>query len=205
MADDDPLGEFRLWLLEHRAEIDLTNHIAITKRRSAEGERTSVGIDHLVSCPLQGREGWRITTKRTYLPPGHFHSSVAYTLKTAADHGRGRTIYCMDRGFEDEVVAALSYHLDERHRWPPFVTAIGFRTDFPDNAMLRRRTLEAAFLLKQYVHAIAAVTGRDRDVYADVPPNSVTRYAEELGFQKAARLKGLRPSGTLMRQARLGD
>ena len=125
--------------------------------------------------------------------------------QTTAEHGRGRTIYGMDHGLEDEVVAALSYHLDERRSWPLFITAIGFRIDFPENVVLRRRTIEAAFLLKQYAHAIAALTGRGSDVHVEVPPTAGTRYAEELGFVKAARLKGLRSSGTHMRQPALGD
>lgn len=204
MPDDDSLAPLARWLIDHRMAIDIEGKIAITKRASTEGERTIVTIDHLVSCSLSGRGGWRVRTKRTYLPPGHFHSSAAHTLKSA-DHGRGRTIYCMDRGFDDEVVAALSYHLDKRRVWPLFITAIGFRIDFPNNAVLRWRTLEAAFLLKQYAHAIAALTGRGGDVHAEVPPNSVTRYAEELGFQNAARPKGLRSSGTHMRQAPLSD
>ena len=204
MADDDPLAPLAHWLIDHRTAIDIEGKIAITKTARAEGERSIVAVDHLVSCQLPGRGGWRVTTKTTYLPRGHFHSSAAHTLKTTADHGRGRTIYCMDLGFDDEVVAALSYHIDKRRAWPIFITAIGFRIDFPENVVLRRRTLEAAFLLKQYAHAIAALTGRGGYVHAEVPPNSVTRYAEELGFQNASRPKGLRSSGTHMRQAPLG-
>jgi hypothetical protein len=203
MADDDVLAPLARWLIDRRSAIDIEGKIAITKKASPEGELTIIMIDHLVSCQLPGRDGWRVTTKRTYLPPRHFHSSAAHTLKSA-DHDRGRTIYCMDHGFNDEVVAALSYHLDKRGSWPLFITAIGFRIDFPDNAVLRQRTLEAAFLLKQYAHAIAALTERGGDVHAEVPPNSVTRYAEELGFRNAKRPKGLRSSGTHLRQAPLG-
>lgn len=205
MPDEESLDYLANWLILQRATIDIDGQIAITKRTTAEGERTIVAIDHLLSCPLPGRPGWRVTTKPTYLPTRHFHSTAAHTLKTSAEHGRGRTIYCMDHGLDDEVVAALSYHLDERRSWPLFITAIGFRVDFPENAVLRRRTVEAAFLLKQYAHAIAALTGRGDDVHAEVPPNAVVRYAQELGFVKAARLKGLRSSGTHMRQPPLAD
>ena len=196
---DEALDRVARWLIDQQATLDIAGQISATETATAEGDRTRVSIDHLLSCPLPGRLGWRVTTKKTYLPTPHFHSSAAHILKTA-DHGRGRTIYCMDRGFRDEVVAALSYHLDERPSWPLFVTAIGFRIDFPENLELRRRTLEAAFLLKQYAHAIARITGRGDDVHAEVPPHGETRYAVELGFRKARRLKGLRASGTHMRQ-----
>lgn len=193
------------WLIDQRKAIDIERKIAIAKGTRSAGELTIVTIDHRVSCSLPGRSGWHVITKRTFLPASHFHSAALQKLNTAADHGRGRTIYCLDCGFDDEVVAALSYHIDDHRSWPLFITAIGFRIDFPANAVLRRRTLEAAFLLKQYVHAIAALTGRRQDVHADVPPNAVTRYAEELGFRKAPRLKRLRASSTLMRQQPLGD
>lgn len=206
MADDEPLDELARWLIQQRGAIDIEGQVRVTKKDTAEGERTIVVIDHLVSCPLPGREGWRVTTKNTFVPKRHFHSTAAEKIKTAAGHGRGRAIYCMARGFRsDEVVAALSYHLDERAWCPLFITAIGFRVDFPSDPELRRRTLEAAFLLKQYAHAIAELTGRGPSVHAEVPPYAVTDYAEELGFQKAGRIKRLRISGTHMRQPPLGD
>lgn len=167
MADDEPLDELARWLVDQRAEIDIEGHISLTKKDTAEGKRTVVAIDHLVSCPLPGRAGWRVRTKRTYLPPTHFHSSAAHPLKTA-DHNRGRTIYCMDRGLDGEVVAGLSYHLDERRSWPLFVTAIGFRIDFPDNAVLRRRTLR----LRSCLSSTRTPSGRFRDAAPTSTPKS---------------------------------
>src|SRR5437763_16566453 len=102
MPGEEPLNDLARWLVRDRATIDIEGQITITKRASAEGERTIVAIDHLLSCPLPGRSGWRITTKKTYLPPRHFHSAAAHTLKTTAEHGRGRAIYGMDHGLEDE-------------------------------------------------------------------------------------------------------
>lgn len=145
-----------------------------------------------------------MTTKRTFLPRAHFSSFAAHQLKTAA-HERGRTIYCHDRSRDDEVVAGIRYHIDDRAKWPVFILAIAFRIDFKGDAELRRRTIAGGFLLKQYVHAISDAIGRGGYVHAEVPPGETLIYANELGFRKAPRIKGLRASGTHLRQPPLGQ
>jgi hypothetical protein len=204
MAQDDDRTSLARWLSKQRTTIDIPGHVTVREAMRARGARTIVAIDHLLSCPLEGHEGWRITTKRTFLPRGHFSSYAAHSLKTA-DHGRGRTIYCQDHVVDDEVVAGISYHIDERSTWPVFVTAIGFRIDFKGDVELRRRTVAGAYLLKQYVHAISDAAGRGPYVHIEVPSNDSERHARELGFHKAHKLKGLRTSGTHMRQRALGQ
>lgn len=199
MDDDDPLDLLARWLTEERATIDIPGHVTVRETRGPHGARTTVTIDHLLSCPLKAHDGWRITTKRTFLPRAHFSSQAAHFLKTA-DQGRGRTIYCQDHLLDDEVVAGITYHIDERAKWPVFITTIAFRIDFAGNVELRRRTVAGAFLLKQYVHAISEAVGRGGYVHIEVPPHDSDLYARELGFRKAPRLKGLRSSGTHMRQ-----
>jgi len=203
MGDDDPLVSLARWLTDQRAVIDIAGHVTVRETTRALGDRTIVEIDHLLSCPLVGYEGWRIRTQRTFLPRGHFSSHAAHSLKTA-DHGRGRTIYCQDHVLDDEVVAGISYHVDERASWPVFITAIGFRVDFKGHVELRRRTVAGAFVLKQYVHAISDALGRGGYVDIEVPSNDEA-YARELGFRNAPKLKGLRTSGRHMRQPALGQ
>jgi len=175
--------------------------VAVKTIERGEGDRTKVAIDHLLSCPLSGYNGWRVTTKQTFLPLGQFSSHASFCLKTA-DHVRGRTIYCKDRALDDEVVAAMSYHIDERSSWPVFVMTIGFHRDGKRDAEMRKRTIVGAFVIKQYVHAISDLIGRGGLVHIDVPPDGEI-YARELGFRNAPRIKGLRVAGTHMQQPSL--
>jgi hypothetical protein len=200
--DDDSLDVFARWLSRQRKAI--ARQVTVRTTGGAYGERTKVTIDHRLSCDLPDHGGWRITTKRTFLPRSHFSSHSAYLLKTA-DHGRGRTIYCQDQLLDYEVVAGIRYHVHDLSDWPVFIITIGFRTDFKGNVELRRRTVAGAFLLKQYVHAISDATGRGGYVDIEVPSQDTVAYAHELGFRKAPKLTGLRPSGTHMRQAPLGQ
>jgi hypothetical protein len=176
----------------------------VRETTGVRGPRTTVAIDHLLSCPLKAHDGWRITTKRTFLPRAQFSSPAAHFLKTA-DHTRGRTIYCQDHRLDDEVVAGITFHIDERASWPVFITSIAFRIDFKGDPELRCRTVAGAFLLKQYVHSISEAIGRGGFVHIEVPPDDSDLYAHELGFRRAPRLKGLRSSGTHMRQPPLGQ
>lgn len=204
MDDDDSLDLLVRWLTDQQATIDIPGHVTVRETTGALGARTTVAIDHLLSCPVKAYDGWRITTKRTFLPRAQFSSHAAHSLKTA-DHGRGRTIYCHDHVLDDQVVAGITYHIDEHASWPVFITTIGFRIDFKGNVELRRRTVAGAFLLKQYVHAVSDAIGRGGYVHIEVPPDESERYARELGFGRAPRLKGLRSSGTHMRQPPLGQ
>jgi hypothetical protein len=198
MAGDDPLEPLAAWLTGERAAIDIAGQVTVRQIERGEGDRTSIAIDHLLPCPLRGFTGWRITTKKTFLPRAHFSSYATHCLKTA-DHERGRAIYCMDRVLDNEVVAGIRYHVDERPSWPVFVIGIAYRSDFRGDIELRRRTVTGAFVVKQYVHAIADALGRGSFIDSDVATGS-EEDARELGFRKAPRLKGLRVAGTHMRQ-----
>jgi hypothetical protein len=199
---DDSLEVFGRWLRGQRSAI--ARQVTVRKTGTAYGERTKVAIDHRLTCDLPGHGGWRVTTKRTFLPRSHFSSHAAYLLKTA-DHGRGRTIYCQDELLDYEVVCGIRYHIHDRADWPVFIIAIAFRTDFKGDVELRRRTVAGALLLKQYAHAISEAAGRGGYVDIEVPSHDAVQYARELGFRRAPKLTGLRPSGTHMRQAPLGQ
>jgi hypothetical protein len=198
MSENDSLERLSKWLTDNWERIDIPSQVTIRETSTARGGQTRVSIDHRLDGLTPAHPGWRISTKRTDLPGTHFSSLATHYLKSA-DHQRGRTIYCHDisRG---EVIAALSYHIDEHPSWPVFITMIGLRTDFAIDRDLRNRTLGAALLLKQYVHAISQGLGRGPDVHIEIPGHDTDRYATELGFQKARKISGLRVSGTHMRQ-----
>jgi hypothetical protein len=198
MGENDSLERLSRWLIENRESIDIPSQITIRESSTARGARTHVAIDHRLAGPFLAHRGWRVSTKRTDLPSVHFSSLATHYLKTA-DHPRGRTIYCHDNA-RGEVIAALSYHVDEHASWPVFITMIGLRTDFKVDLDLRNRTIGAAFLLTQYVHAISDALGRGGDVHIEIPRHDTDSYAAELGFRKAVKISGLRVSGTHMRQ-----
>ncbi len=198
MDDDDALDRLARWLIDQWATIDIPGHVTVRKATGAYGMRTTVAIDHLLSGPLEAHDGWRISTKPTFLPREHFSSQARHFLKTA-EPGRGRAIYCHDWS-SLEVVAGLSYHVDDKSGFPVLITTIAFRTDIAGNAYLRHRTLAGAFILKQYVHAVSEKIGRGGHVDLDLPTRNHEPYARELGFRKAPRVRGLRPGGLHLRQ-----
>jgi hypothetical protein len=202
--DDDPLELLAGWLVGQQALLDIPGHVTVREAAGPGGLRTAVSIDHRVVCPVPGFDGWRVTTRQTFVPRAHFSSTAANKLKTA-DHGRGRAIFCFDRRLEDELVAGIAYHIDERPSLPVFVTAIALRADAREDAELARHTLAGALLLKQYVHAVARAVGRGDHVHIELPSRDVEYHARRFGFRRAPRIEGLRVSGVLRRQAALGQ
>ncbi len=200
MGENDSLEQLSTWLTENWQQIKIPAQVTVRAKTRAYGERTTVKIDHRLSCPLQGYDGWRIGTKKTFLPLAQFNSWARQKVNTAASHGTGRTIYCYDDGLDDQVVAALSYHIHDRADWPLFITAIAFRIDFKEDRGLRARTVAGAFLLKQYAHALGELIGRGPAVHMDMAVDNLEGYAVELGFRRAPALKGLRVAGTHMLQ-----
>jgi len=202
MAADDQLAALRRWLAEERTRARIASQVTIRSRSTAVGERTGVAIDHLLVCELPRHGGWRITTKRTFLPEAHFSSWARHDLRTA-NHERGRVIYRMDRSRDDEVIAGIRYHVDDRAGWPLFLRIIGLRIDLDGSAELRRRTIAGAYVAKQYVHALASALGRPAALHVDLSPRQGEAAAAELGLSRARKIRGLRVGGVHMSQAPL--
>lgn len=198
MNEGDALEILSRWLCHEDVAERIAAQVKVRTQPSAYGARTKVEIDHQLACPLDLHEGWRVTTKRTYLPSAHFSSQARHYLKTAEDE-RGRTIYCHELGAA-QVVAALSYHIDDRPTIPVLLTAIGLRIDTDENAYLAQRTLVGALVLKQYVHAIADQIDRGGYVDLDLSNRQEEPVVRRLGFRPAPRLKGFRPGGLHLRQ-----
>jgi hypothetical protein len=203
MDEEEPLDVLARWLIQERAALDISAQVIVHETGSAHGTRTVVEIDHRLSCPLEAHEGWRVSTKPTFLFREHFSSQARHYLKTA-EPGRGRTIYCHEPSV-GEVVAALSYHVDDNERMPVLLTTIGLRIDTDMNAFLGYRTLAGALVLKQYVHAVAEKIGRGGYVNFDLANPAHEALARKLGFRPAPKIKGFRTGGLHLRQPAAGD
>lgn len=128
----------------------------------------------------------------------HFSSWAVAHIKTA-ERSRGRAIYCHDP-LVQEVVAAVGYHIDENRTLPLLITTLAFRIDTQENAFLRYRTLAGALVLKHHLHAIAEKIGRGGCVDIDLTDRERLALAQELGFRRAPKVKGFRPSSLHLRQ-----
>jgi hypothetical protein len=109
------------------------------------------------------------------------------------DDGRGRVLYCTPAPGADgpPVWAALSFHLpkprarQQRSGKEPLnlqVMDVGVRVERD----LWPASVCCAFMLKQYVHALAFKLGRDTDVVATVPNATVADF-ELLGFRQGPK------------------
>lgn len=184
------LEQLGRWLVGAHDRVARQVHVRQTKR--ATGTQTIVSIDHRLSCDLEAHTGWHVQTRRTHLPRAHFSSWAIAHIKTA-ERTRGRAIYCHDL-LVQEVVAAVSYHIDRNPAMPLLITTLAFRTNAQENAFLRYRTLAGALVLKHHLHAIAAKIGRGGSVDIDLADRERLPHAQELGFRRAPRVKGYRPS-----------
>jgi len=184
------------WLSDARERI--FRQVNVQENERASSKETVVTIDHRLSCDLDAHAGWHVRTRPTVLPRAHFSSQTRAYVKNA-ERSRGRAIYCHDP-IGQEVVAAVSYHIDEDSHMPVLITTIGFRTDTGNNAFLRYRTLAGALVLKHHVHAVAEKIGRGGYVDMDLADSAQFELARELGFQRAPRVKGFRPGNLHLRQ-----
>lgn len=197
------LKELARWLTDARDRV--VRQVNVRENERASGTETIVRIDHRLSCDLEAHAGWHIRTTQTFLPGAHFSSQARTYVKTAA-RSRGRAIYCYGL-VDEEVIAAVSYHVDEDSHMPVLITTLGLRTDIGGNDFLRYRTVAGALVLKHHVHAVADKIGRGGYVDLDLADKDPAHLelARELGFQRAPKVKGFRPGGVHLRQAAPGQ
>jgi hypothetical protein len=193
---EDPLDQLAEWLSASSTARAIARQVHVRTRSS----QTTVAIDHILSCPLPEHDGWRISNSATYLPKTQFGSQARFRLNSAKD---GRTICAHDRGAA-EVTAALSYHVDTRVRMPVLITAFGLRTDAAESAWETYRTLAAALVAKQYVHALAAKIGRGGHVDLDLGDRKLEPLMKRMGFRRAPNISGFTAAGIHMRQPAAG-
>jgi hypothetical protein len=190
------LSRLARWLADAWKRI--LNQVNVIEQGRRSGKTTLVAVDHRLSCDLEMHAGWHIQTKPTFLPRDHFSSQARAYVKNA-ERARGRAMYCHDL-IEQEVVAVMSYHIDEDARMPILITTLGFRIDIAGNAFLRYRTMAGALVLKHHAHAVAEKIGRGGFVDMDLADKAQFGLARELGFQPAPQVKGFRPGNLHLRQ-----
>jgi hypothetical protein len=193
------LERLRRWTADTR-RVDIAAAVNVEVRDTAHGERNRVRIDHRLPAPGDSAEWrFRVTTHRQMLPSAHFDPAVRRKVHEAAQE-RGRRIFAIERTSQ-EVVAVLSYHLDENQSRPLLITALGTRCDAEGPRELFAVSLALAWLLKQYAHAIAEQTGRGAHVDMDASTKPrVVQTLRMLGFRNAPRVPGFVPSGRHLRQ-----
>lgn len=179
---------------------EIATAVNLDHRERGVGEKNHVAIDHRVPEPGRGSDWrFRITTSPQMLPGAHFDRAVRAKVNQASRE-RGRRIYAIERDTQ-QVLAVLSYHLDDDPRRPLLITALGTRCDADGAPELFAASLALVWLLKQYTHAIAEKTGRGTHVDMDASTKpEVLGTLTALGFRNAPHVKGFAPSGQHLRQ-----
>jgi hypothetical protein len=186
------------WLRSAAFRRQLRAQVHVHSVGQATGTRTQVRIDHRIpGGPDDAREGWRIFTGANVTLPGVDFPAKARSKISEASAERGRRIYVEDLE-SSEVAAAAAYHLDEDGKMPLLMTALALRGHTGTVRAARSRT--AAHILTEHLHEISRQTGGEGYVDADVGDKAMLQELTDLGFYRAKRVKGFRPSATHMRK-----
>lgn len=177
---------------------DIHDNVRVSESVAHGSRQTRVTVHHRIPSPSSGRRArWLITTTSQLLAPGLFAPRIAEAIRRASDV-RGRALYCVDLVWR-EVLAALTYHLDDDRARPVLITALALRTDGDDT--LYRESLAATLVLKAYLHALGSKLGRGAEIVFEVPPGpQVAVYERALGFRKARTPKGYRSTDVYLSQ-----
>jgi hypothetical protein len=152
---------------------------------------TSITIEDTIPRPPFRRRGrgWRITTsshflRRDQFPNGTARRGVAYNDQKS----RGRTLYCVsatERGSHarGQVMAALSWHVDERAHAPILITNLVLRGDSVD---ARSLSLAAAAWMLAYLLEVAARTGRPDEIGVEIDTQPNADDFRAIGFRAAS-------------------
>jgi hypothetical protein len=175
----------------------------VTHEVVADGKNAMV-VDHLIpEGPRGDQVAFRVTTRHRELPSNHFPDRHVRQEVSEASLERGRAIYCIRRDI-DEVVAAISYHLEDQG--PLSIRAMALRQD-ADRPDIWAESRWALVVCKAYLHVFAEKKmRRTADLLYDADTKAKIAEAQDfLGFRRAARQPGLRPSGrALLVQPKLG-
>ena len=152
---------------------------------------TSITIEGTIPrAPFRRRgRGWRITTNSHFLRRDHFPNETARRGVAYNDQkARGRTLYCVsaaEHGSEarGQVVAALSWHVDERTQAPILITNLAVRGDDAD---ARALSLAAAAWMLAYLLEVAARTGRPAEIGVEIDTQPNADDFRAIGFRSAS-------------------
>jgi hypothetical protein len=157
---------------------------------SASTTKVSVSHQHLI--PDISRI--IVTTRRQHLSRHEFDSSIAERINsrdTQPGEDDGRILYCVDL-VNDQLMAALMYHVHGGRSYPLLITAIAVRSDGDED--FRTVSTACALILKAYLHALSAKVRRGATIGYDSRTSAETALAlNSLGFRRS------RPAGFPLR------
>lgn len=168
----------------------------VTVNVAADG-KTWVSVSHRLP-PLPFRVAkpsrWRVTNEFNIVLSGQFADDEARAVVDSDGlKERGRALYLVDL-MRDEVVAALSFHVDSDNTLPIKIRAVLVRTDGDE----RWRAFSQAWLswLFPYVHEVARQSGRPGFLSAEVVAGSASQDRfKTLGFHENDPPPGYTPRG----------
>ena len=184
--------------LEHFKD-ELGRHIHVDRRDRAVGEETLVRIDHRFPDIRTGffgkREHWQVSTTppKVRLQP-KLYGRGASELNRVGKQGRGRALYCYDLTRNTLLLAGVAYHVDREARVPVQITALALARRDNDEW---RDNLFGVWLVKQYLHALGGLLGRDTCVICEANVMASPAELSLLGFRPAGHIDGVRPSSKL--------
>lgn len=164
-------------------------------RVSWEDGKTEVEIDDVMPrLPFRGREaGWRATTKPLLLRSDHFPETTARRgIHFNDGKDRGRTLYLShipprrerrEDSYRGQLVAALSWHVDDDPAAPLIVTNLAIRGDTAAHTDLSRA---GAGWLMAYLLEIARLTGRLHEIGVEIAKQPNDADFAAVGFRSAA-------------------
>jgi hypothetical protein len=162
---------------------------AAVRVRTNGGTRITIE-DTIPRAPFRRRgRGWRITTSSHFLRSHHFPNETARRGVAYNDQkSRGRALFCVsatERGSQarGQVVAALSWHVDERAAAPILITNLVIRGD---SAEARSLSLAAAAWMLAYLLEVAARTGRSEEIGVEIDTQPNADDFRAIGFRPAS-------------------
>jgi len=172
------------------------NQVQVRQQQTAEGTLTYVTMKCRIAAP-HGGLGLLLTTERQRLSTREFGTDLAARFNRRPEQ-RGRTVYCLDQENE-QLMAAIMYHVDPRRSLPLLITAVAVREDGDPEFV--RVSRACALTTKTAVHAIGGKLGRGATVAYDArTAPEVAIATDELGFTRASVPTGLSPNGTYLEQ-----
>jgi hypothetical protein len=181
----------------------LERHIHIERRERADGEENQIRVDHRFPDIRNGRFSrtkgrWRVTTKGPKIRlPLKLHGRGASEVNRVGGQGRGRALYCYDLERNALPIAAVAFHIDRDTRIPVQITGLALPRRDDDEW---RDNLWGVWFIKFHLHALGLMLGRGSQVICEEKVAAGPAELELLGFRRAERIAGVRPSGGLFVQ-----
>jgi hypothetical protein len=175
-------------------EIHLTGVVRVEHRHGETWISVEDTIPHLTVRGVRAAR-YRITTTPFFLSPGAFRNrELRHAIATDARKPRRRALFCQELR-SDEVLAAVSFHVDDSRQAPIVLTDIAVRQDHPvSNAWSRY----AVHILIGYLLQVAKQDGRPSHVGFLARNDQERELATRLGLKPCRRPRSVRGDGIYM-------